>query len=521
MIMKKIKYLGMLMLALSLAFTACNNDPEEPDFPEPGTETGDGSESSPYNVTAAIKNNSGEKWVKGYIVGYAWAGTSAQGTIYTFSSDTCTQATNILIADSKNETTATKVMPVQLLFGDIRTGLNLAANKDNIGKEVTLYGSLEKYFSIAGLKSVSYYELEGGKTGGTKPGGQPGELEGAGLKADPYVTNDIYVLNPQSTTEAVKSGVWTKGFIVGYYNNETRAMETTPPFAKDENLMLAATAGETDMAKCVCVQIPYGDVRTALGLATKPENLGKEIMVYGDIMKYNTFPGVKNTVGYWDIAGNVGIDPPQGDFDVPYMTIAEVRSLWTGTAAKITENKKITGIVVSDLVGGNSSSKKNFVITSVDNSIGLMIRVTESEHSYNLGDKIEINVNNVELATYGEALQLNNLALAKTRKIGTATVTPKVMSIADLRDNYAQHESSVVTVTGTITSGGGGTWYSGSAQGQNNTIDKDGSQLVMYVTKFATFGNQTVPSEEKTVTGIVGRFNDTYQLIIRNLEDVK
>ncbi len=32
-----------------------------------------------------------------------------------------------------------------------------------------LYGSLEAYFGKPGLKNTSYFELEGGKTGGTKP----------------------------------------------------------------------------------------------------------------------------------------------------------------------------------------------------------------------------------------------------------------------------------------------------------------------------------------------------------------
>jgi hypothetical protein len=34
---------------------------------------------------------------------------------------------------------------------------------------VKLYGSLEAYFGKPGLKNTSYFELEGGKTGGTKP----------------------------------------------------------------------------------------------------------------------------------------------------------------------------------------------------------------------------------------------------------------------------------------------------------------------------------------------------------------
>ena len=129
--------------------------------------TGDGSEATPYNVAGGIANQGASKWVKGYIVGYATAGATA--TIYTFTTDTCTQATNILIAGSKTVTDPTKCIAVQLPTGAVRTGLNLKDVKANLGKEVTLYGSLEAYFSKPGLKATSYYVLEGGTTGGTKP----------------------------------------------------------------------------------------------------------------------------------------------------------------------------------------------------------------------------------------------------------------------------------------------------------------------------------------------------------------
>jgi len=92
-------------------------------------------------------------------------------TTYHFSADTCTQATNILIADTNalSQIYVAKSMAVQLPSGVVRTGLNLPANKANFGKKVTLYGMLSSYFSAPGLKSVSYYKFEDGASGGTKP----------------------------------------------------------------------------------------------------------------------------------------------------------------------------------------------------------------------------------------------------------------------------------------------------------------------------------------------------------------
>lgn len=132
-------------------------------------ESNDGSEEKPFTVKEAIQNQTGASaWVKGYIVGYIWSGTQNN---YVFSADTCTQATNIILADT-NDLSAlyvSKILAVQLPAGVVRDSLNLKENKDKFGKKVTLYGSLTKYFGIGGLKSVSYYKLEDGTSGGTKP----------------------------------------------------------------------------------------------------------------------------------------------------------------------------------------------------------------------------------------------------------------------------------------------------------------------------------------------------------------
>ncbi len=167
MIMKTTKFFGMMLFALALAFTGCSNAEDPIVDPIVDPVTGLGTEVSPFTVAQGITGQATTKWVKGYIVGYAWSATV--GTNFFFIADTCSQATNMLIADSKTETDAAKCLIVQLPLGALRTGLNLKDVKVNIGKEVTLYGSLEAYFSKPGLKSPTYYALTNGTTGGTKP----------------------------------------------------------------------------------------------------------------------------------------------------------------------------------------------------------------------------------------------------------------------------------------------------------------------------------------------------------------
>ncbi len=361
-------------LFLAIVASSCSNV-NDPVVEPPVVIKGQGTETSPYSVADGITTQGTSSYVKGYIVGYAWSGAV---TSYTFTSDTCTQNTNLLIADSKTETDPTKCIAVQLPTGAIRDSLNLRDKKTYRQKQVTLYGSLEAYFGKPGLKNTSYSILEGGKTFGTKP-------------------------------------------VIG-------------------------------------------------------------------------------------------------DFSVPEMTISDLRTQWTGTMKMITDKKKIVGVVVTDLVGGNSGSLKNLTIASLDNSAGIMIRLSVN-NTYSMGDKIEVNVEGLELNQYGLAVQLNNVPISMTHKIGTATITPKVSTIANIKANLASLESTIVTVTGIVTSPNN-LWGSAAAN-QNNTLTNGADALTLYVAKYSTFVTTAIPTGEKSITGIVGQYNGTVQIIVRNLNDVQ
>ena len=133
-----------------------------------GGTSGAGTEANPfttetfiaaYNANPAIDG----VWLTGYIVGYV-DGISFSGATLGVPA---AAETEILIGASASATDG--FIPVQLPAGTVRIGLELFANPSNLGKQVKLYGNLGKYFGVAGLLNTSYYELEGGTTGGTKP----------------------------------------------------------------------------------------------------------------------------------------------------------------------------------------------------------------------------------------------------------------------------------------------------------------------------------------------------------------
>lgn len=129
---------------------------------QPAEGEGAGTAADPYNVAAAIANQTNNMaFVKGIIVGYIQTGN--QNTPFFGASDSLT--TNILIADAANEKNVARCIPVQLPTGDIRNALNVKDHTENLGKEVLLYGQLTAYFSQPGLKNVTYAVLNGNKYG--------------------------------------------------------------------------------------------------------------------------------------------------------------------------------------------------------------------------------------------------------------------------------------------------------------------------------------------------------------------
>ena len=105
------------------------------------------------SVADAIANNSGSATVEGYIVGYAKSGSSYkhEGPFLD------TEKTNLGIADTVDEKDPSKIMPVQLTDGFIRTNLNLFDHPENLGKKVQISGTLTAYFGVPGLKSPTGY----------------------------------------------------------------------------------------------------------------------------------------------------------------------------------------------------------------------------------------------------------------------------------------------------------------------------------------------------------------------------
>ena len=125
---------------------------------------------------------------------------------------------------------------------------------------------------------------------------QPGapttpEVATQGTEASPYTVTD-------AKTVKTGTGKYIKGYIVGYVPDkalkeaifgDASSAETAPT-----NILLAAKADEKEVNNCMPIQLPAGDLRTALNLKDNPGNLKKELIICGNIENYFGVPGLKS-----------------------------------------------------------------------------------------------------------------------------------------------------------------------------------------------------------------------------------
>lgn len=99
--------------------------------------------------------------------------------------------------------------------------------------------------------------------------------------------DEIDLINPEV-------GAWVQGYIVGYYDADNDEIVTSATGATALNVVIAAKANETDENLMVVVQLPTGDIRNAVNLASNPENLGKRLRIQGMIVNNAGNPGVNS-----------------------------------------------------------------------------------------------------------------------------------------------------------------------------------------------------------------------------------
>jgi len=192
------------------------------------------------------------------------------------------------------------------------------------------------------------------------------------------------------------------------------------------------------------------------------------------------------------------------------ISIDSIRLLYLGVPTIAPTERKIKGIVISDKDNGNFQTQN--AVVQEPNGSGIIVRFT-NDHTFAMGDEIEIDVTGQEISEFNGGLQLNSVPNSYATFLSSGnSITPRVATVQQISTNAEDWESTLVQVyTASLT---GNSTYSGSL-----TIN-DGTNTMDLFTDFgASFAGASVPSDTGDVTAIVGEYNG-YQLKIRNLNDV-
>ena len=174
----------------------------------------------------------------------------------------------------------------------------VAAKGIKEGSTITIIGNRGSYngkIEVMNAYFVSIDDQEGGGGGGQEQSGNYGTYEKPMSFAD-----------AQKADNSEKPWAWVKAVIVGYVNGKTYADGAT--FGADDckvetNILIAGSASANNPDNCMPVQLPSGALRTGLNVMDHPELIGKEIIIYAQLDKYFSVPGLKSPK-YAEAGGN-------------------------------------------------------------------------------------------------------------------------------------------------------------------------------------------------------------------------
>lgn len=213
--------------------------------------------------------------------------------------------------------------------------------------------------------------------------------------------------------------------------------------------------------------------------------------------------------------------------------------LGTSDTLKITDDIIIAGYVTSSDLWGNQY--KELVIQDSTAGIDILVDKTNLYLNFPVGSYVYVKCKDLYLGKQYTVTKLGSIyldgALKKfgrisgedsifnkhfVRTCSSNVVEPKLITIDKLHDSllYTLIKIDSVQFTPADTNS---TWADGInfAYGEHYLIDKYNRTLLVRTSGYASFAKDSLPKGSGSIVGILGKYNTTYQLYIRNLDDVK
>lgn len=219
------------------------------------------------------------------------------------------------------------------------------------------------------------------------------------------------------------------------------------------------------------------------------------------------------------------------------ITIMGLKDLYASsgvsTPFKIESDTIVVGYVVANDVSGNLY--KTLVIQDSTGGIEIKLDATGLYNDYPVGQKLYIKCKGLYLGTYGGMVQLGYLyqgGIGRIPQVYMAEhffkdglpekpIEPALKTIGGLS---AADLNTIVRFDSVSFIEGGTNVFCGqevSSADDRDLKDQTGGLIVVRTSKYASFAGETLPSGLGTIIGELSIYNGTYQLYIRDANDIK
>jgi uncharacterized protein len=222
------------------------------------------------------------------------------------------------------------------------------------------------------------------------------------------------------------------GYIVAFATGSNAVTQDPTKFVNDYNYSIADSPSETNKANMLNVQIP-ASFRPTQGLATNPINIGKKVIISGDLLAYNGMPGLKNVTA---MGFDTGTTPNPEPNPEPKPTPSTIR---IHDIQGKSHGSSLNGQTVTDVEGVVTylDGTSRFFIQDLegddDDSTSEGILVFKSSHGVSIGDLVKVTGKVTEF--YGEGyaektstdLTITQIEATSIAKNGTAPVPAPIV----------------------------------------------------------------------------------------------
>lgn len=217
------------------------------------------------------------------------------------------------------------------------------------------------------------------------------------------------------------------------------------------------------------------------------------------------------------------------------MTLAQFNKFYVDSMASGFGLIKSEIIIKGVVVGNDESGNIYKSIYIVDDSAGVNIALDQASlyTTYKIGQMIYIKCKGLYLGNYGGTMELGYNNAGVIGRIPSALIpahlfldsfpqnppVPKLITIPTFT-NAALCTLIKIDSVHFATAEVGQPYSLSTATTNRTLIDQSGNQVILRTSNYATFASTNVPNGTGSIVGVLSNFSGTWQLYIRDLNDV-